>query len=514
MKRREFLKASLSAGLVGALGCSSNTQSADNSPVKQITSLDRKKAKRPNILWIMMDDGRADAVGCYGKTWARTPHMDALAGDGICFQKAIVQNPVCVPSRTSMKMGHYAHNCGIMAMGKAPAKPESYLNQQKIKAVKNAPTLLEVWTDIGMQPLNVGKTHAFRKGWKTQEDRPAHVDFFGRPRSEYAKLKYAESPPSDPHPIVNIKTHRWMIGGIVPVEPHETQTWRIGDLAVEVLKQLISEDDPFFLRVSFHAPHVPCRVPKEYFIDPDKIDLPLPSEEELKSKPRFEREQLRFYAGGLDLTKEQIGTCRGTYYGMVSLMDAQVGRLVEVLKKTGVLDNTIIAINSDQGFQLGEHGLWKKRVLYEQNVCVPYILHGPDHLPAGKNIEEPVEMIDFLPTLMDLSDLPMPDSIPGRSLMPLIEGKVKTWREATFCDIDHSRSMYDELRHNSGRRVMVRTKEWKLVFFMDERVTEKDGALYHLKKDPDEQVNLYNDLKYKSVIHRLEKLAQNWAETS
>jgi arylsulfatase len=513
MKRREFLKAGIIAGLSGTFGCAANQQPSNQSLNKQTSPSRREKTKRPNILWIMMDDGRADAVGCYGKSWVRTPHMDALAGDGVCFQKAIVQNPVCVPSRTSMKTGHYAHNCGIMAMGKPPAQPETYLNQEKIKAVNNAPSLLEAWTAVGMQPLNVGKTHAFRKVWKTQEDRPAHVDFFGRPRSDYAKQKYAESPPSDPHPIVNIKTHRWMIGGIVPIEPHETQTWRIGDRAVEVLKQLASQDDPFFLRVSFHAPHVPCRVPKEYFIDPAKIDLPLPSEEELKSKPRFEREQLRVYAGGLDLTKEQIGTCRGTYYGMVSLVDAQVGRLVEVLQKAGVLDNTIIAINSDQGFQLGEHGLWKKRVLYEQNVCAPFILHGPDHLPAGKNIEEPVEMIDFLPTLMELSDLFVPDSIAGRSLLPLIEGKVKTWREATFCDIDHSQSMYKELRENSGRRVMVRTKEWKLIYFMDERAPDKDGSLYHLKRDPDEQVNLYNEPNYKSAINRLETLAQTWAAT-
>jgi len=245
-------------------------------------------------------------------------------------------------------------------------------------------------------------------------------------------------------------------------------------------------------------------------IDPDKITLPLPTEEELKNKPRFEREKLHIYAGGLDLTNEQIRIARGTYYGMVWLVDTQVGRLLKCLRDAGIEQNTIIAINSDQGFQLGEHGLWKKRVLYEQNVCVPFIISYPDLLPSDKVIDEPVEMVDFIPTLMELSGLDAPDTISGRSLLPLIRGEVKTWRPATFCEIDHSISMYDELRKETGRRIMVRTKNWKLIYFKDERVTDKDGALYNLKKDPGEKENLYNKDQYKRIIKRLEKLCENW----
>jgi arylsulfatase len=98
----------------------------------------------------------------------------------------------------------------------------------------------------------------------------------------------------------------------------------------------------------------------------------------------------------------------------------------------------------------------------------------------------------------------------GRSLMPLIQGKVKTWRKACFCEIDHSQSMYEELRQGTGRRVMVRTKAWKLIFFMDDRVPDKDGALYDLKNDPGETVNLYNNPIYKKVVRDLEKMAHQW----
>ncbi|MBN2269575.1 MAG: sulfatase-like hydrolase/transferase, partial [Sedimentisphaerales bacterium] len=393
------------------------------------------------------------------------------------------------------------------AMGKPPAVPSKYMQTAK----PDLPNLLNAWKKIGITPVNVGKIHAFQKDWVQKGDAPAPIDFFGKPKGPEGQKKFDDVKDFDYRPV-NIKTHRWMIGGIVPYAPEDTQTWRLGDLGVKALEELAAKDEPFFLRVSFHAPHVPCRVPKEYFIDPAAIDLPLPTQEELDSKPRFEREQLRVYAGGLDLTREQIDICRGTYYGMVSLVDDQVGRLVEVLERVGKLDNTIIAFNSDQGFQLGEHGLWKKRVLYEQNVCVPFILSCPALLPLGRIIDEPVEMIDFVPTLMALIGLDVPKNIPGRSLMPLIMGKTKKWNTAVFCEIDHSESMYDELRSNSGRRVMVRTKEWKLIYFMDERAEEKDGALYNLKNDPDEKANLYNKEEYSGVINRLEKLAQRWDE--
>ncbi len=468
---------------------------------------DRPPARRPSILWIMMDDGRADAVGCYGKPWARTPHMDRLAARGVRFDVAIVQNPVCVPSRNSMKTGFYAHQAGPVAMGKPPAVPGDYIDAARMKEINKSPNLLDAWTAAGVQPVNVGKVHAMHRSFKRLGDAPAYVNVGGQLTKAGQE---AGHPAPDAFGAVYTKTHHWMIGGIAPVKPEETLTWRLGDMAVQALRDLATGDAPFFLRASFHAPHVPCLVPKEYFIDPKTIDLPLPMQAELDGKPAFERGPLHVYAGGLDLTREQINLCRGTYYGMVSLVDAQVGRLLKVLEETGRLEDTIVAVNSDQGFQLGEHGLWKKRVFYEQNVRVPFILSGGGRLPAGKVIEEPVEMVDFLPTLMELSGIEVPKTIRGRSLMPLIDGKVRTWREACFSEIDHSQSMYQELRQGTGRRVMVRTKEWKLVYFMDNRVKDKDGALYDLKNDPGEKTNRYGDPACRETVERLEKLADAW----
>ena len=294
--------------------------------------------------------------------------------------------------------------------------------------------------------------------------------------------------------------------------PEQTETWRLGSMAIDALDDLCREDEPFFLRVSFHAPHVACYVPREYYIDPASISLGLPAAGELEGKPLFEQGPLRTYCAA-DLTPDQIGVCRGTYFGMVSLLDTQIGRMLEHLEARDILDDTLIAFTSDQGFQLGEHGLWKKRVFYEDNVRVPLILCWPRRIPAGSCVRGIVEHIDFLPTLLECAGLGVPTDIRGKSLMPLVTGQSGSGREAAFCEIDHSQSMLEELR-GGGRRVMVRTSEWKLVEFMDSRLSDPDGALYNLADDPGERHNLHGMSKYSDIINRLRSLAHDWDPTT
>ncbi len=463
----------------------------------------------PNILWINLDDARADALGSYGKSWAQTPNMDMLASKGVRFHNAIVQNPVCVPSRNSMKSGYYAHETGPVGMGKVPEIQGDYIDQLKMEQINNSPCLLDIWTDAGIKPVNVGKIHARHSSFDARGDAPVLLNHIGNP------TRFFMDSIGDMEDLfvggltAKTRKYNWLLGGILNVQPELTETWRLGDMAINELRALKNKEKPFFFRVSFHAPHVACYVPKEYYLDPAGIDLAIPTDHELSLKPDFEKGPLNIYAGA-DLNHEQIDLARGTYYGMVTLVDVQVGRILSFLENDGLLDNTIVAITSDQGFQLGEHGLWKKRVFYEGNVRAPLILYYPKSLPKNLVVEEPVELIDFIPTLLELSGFEVPDDIRGRSLMPLINGNVKEWRKACFSEIDHSQSMYDELRQGSGRRVMVRTKEWKLVYFMDNRVKDKDGALYNLQTDPDEKINLYKDSNYLEVIKMLEALADAW----
>jgi len=455
-------------------------------------------ARRPSVLWIMFDDGRADALGCYGRPWARTPNLDRIAAEGVRFEHAVVQCPVCVPSRTSMKTSLYGHQTGIMAMGKPAEDPPRYLDH----LVAQPQDLLHVWREHGTPVHNVGKIHAFRKDFDTAADVPQGINVVGKP-TPWGGDKWAKAL----HDPVFTDTHHWLIGGVLDLPAEETPTWLLGDKAVEQMRPLAEADDPFFCRLSLHDPHVPCAVPERFLIDPDSIDLPLPTPDELATKPRWERENVHKYSGA-NLTHEQIQLARATYYGMVSLADVQVGRVLDILERAGRLDDTIVVVNSDQGFQLGEHGNWKKRDLYDTNVMSPFLFRHPATLPAGKVIEPAVELVDLMPTLLDLSGLPAAEDVRGRSLRPLIEGREEP-RPVTFCEHDHSQDMYDELR-SGGRRVMVRTEDWKLVEFMDARVQEREGALYNLRTDPGERWNLWSDPDYREVVEALRTRAAMW----
>jgi arylsulfatase A-like enzyme len=186
-----------------------------------------------------------------------------------------------------------------------------------------------------------------------------------------------------------------------------------------------------------------------------------------------------------------------------------VGRILAKLDALGLRENTIIAINSDHGLQLGEHGLHKKRNFYDQTICSPLVIAAPGRIAPGTVVEDPVEMIDFLPTLLELSGMAVPEGIRGQSLVPLMKGE-GTARNATFSEIDFSGEMYDELRVNSGRRVMIRTREWKLIEFRDPRVKDRDGALYDLKADPGETVNLFASAAHQEVVATLEARLTAW----
>ena len=302
----------------------------------------------------------------------------------------------------------------------------------------------------------------------------------------------------------------WTIGGGNPLVFDEIGPGIITNVALEKLAELTAANQPFFFRVSYVAPHVPILTPPDFMVPPNSVALPYPSSEELASKPVFERLQLAQYATIMHLERAQLQVARGSYYGLVSFVDRQVGRIINLLEERGQLDNTLIVINSDHGLQLGEHGVYKKRNFYEQTASVPLVFSWPGHLPKGVVIDELVELIDFLPTVLDLVGLRVPEGIAGRSLVPLLRGEVTSWRPAVFSEIDHSMSVYTALRVYSGRRIMVRTEDWKMIYFRDARAPAEDGALYHLAEDPGETRNLFGDPAYREVIADLKRAVDAW----
>ena len=248
-------------------------------------------SRKPNVLWIIMDDCRADALGCYGKPWAKTPHMDALARNGVQFQTAVIQNVVCAPCRTSMITGEYPHTTGVMNMGAAPDVPAPYLKHEADLAPKDKTlpeNLLNAWTGAGIPLMNIGKLNCYAhdKYWIQLQSEKSNVDqfdVFGLTNNPETISRLEQS--GTTYPALVTENHRWAIGGTLPFEPEEMTTWKLGDLAVSKIRELTQSANSFFLKVAFHAPHVPWRVPLSYMIDPATIDLPLPTGEELNSKP-------------------------------------------------------------------------------------------------------------------------------------------------------------------------------------------------------------------------------------
>jgi arylsulfatase A-like enzyme len=513
MNRRAFLKNAIRSGLLAGLsasvyGCLSG----------KIFSRSRK-FEHPNILWIKMDDCRMDALGCYGSKWAKTPNMDRLADNGVLFKEAICQSPVCAPSRISFQTAQYPHISGVMNQKSNP--PE--INPYYLYSGKKFPNLIPEFKQLYQDPQNIGKLNIYsynydeggKSIWKQLKSHRSvdYFDVYGKSKSKSTAKRLKEECVDYPQIIANEKWP-WALGTKIPVKPEEMYPWKICDAAIETIEKSSKKQQPFFVRVSFHCPHLPWRVPPEYFIDPETIDMPIGTREELKSKPVFEQKNMQALSSGFHHTKDQIQSARSTYYGMVSLVDKQVGRLIDKLQKEGIFENTLIAITSDQGIQLMEHGCWEKGVLYEGSVRVPFIISLPCCLPK-KVVEEPVEMVDFIPTLAEITDITLTENTSGKSLMPLIHGKVSKWKEACFCEIDHSMSTKPELREgNTGRRVMVRTKKWKMIFFMDKRVNNEDGALYNLADDPYEKINLYKEPRYKEKIEELKELAFRWDNSS
>ena len=464
----------------------------------------------PNILWIMLDDLRADALSCYGTPWAQTPNMDQIAARGVRFKNAYTQSVICTPSRLSILTGHYCHTLKEMEMGAKPEIPADYL-PLAAPPLEQQIDLPSVLSKLDMSPVNVGKTH-----WSERWDM---IPIEEPPRADHARIDPAlrvydlvrlVSPQPFP-PEHGRVSRRWTIGGGNPLLFDEIKPKIIVDAALDVLKKR-DPAKPFFLRMSFSAPHIPILTPPDFMAPLDSIDIPNPTAEELSTKPYFERLQLAQYGSVLHLNEEELLVARGSYYGLVSFVDYQIGRVIEHLKAHNLLQNTLIVINSDHGIQLGEHGLYKKRNFYEQTVAVPLIFSWPGKLPQGMVIDELVEMIDFLPTVMDLVSIETPAEIPGRSMMPLIRGEVDSWREVVFSELDHSMSPYTALRVYSGRRIMVRSKQWKMIYFRDARVPSEDGALYDMVGDSGETKNLYNDAEYAEVVSMMKNRVSDWSE--
>ncbi|NQT51721.1 sulfatase-like hydrolase/transferase [bacterium] len=445
---------------------------------------------RPNILLISSDQHNAEILGCMGNPVVRTPHLDALAADGALCTHAFTSHPICTPARTSVFTGLYSKSHGVyhnINMNYQPGKP--CLPPERV-------AFPEVLADAGYHTSLFGKLHTRHEGGKNFGLRTARLvegkcHFVSSPaeQDEYRRALAQRGYPPDVWKVwENDPTYATNSYATSPLPEADYIDTFIADMAVEHLRQV---EGPFFSWVSFCTPHNPWDPPKPFdtMYDPAAIPLPHRKAGELETKPpqwvdQVARTIASLPARSVDpslpggaanaaarFPEEKTRRMLAAYYGQVSHLDQQIGRVLDALKARGLYDDTLVIFLSDHGDYCGNHGAFYKYAgLYDSLIRVPLLIRWPGARP-GRRVDELVSLIDVAPTILDAAGLNGPADMDGRSLRPLLTGEAADWRQELFVE--------------TGATAAVLTPDWKLVTWQDG--TEE---LYDRRRDPHDLDNL------------------------
>ncbi|TWT30919.1 sulfatase [Blastopirellula retiformator] len=412
-------------------------------------------AEKPNILFIAIDD-QNDWIGCFGgHPQAQTPYIDTLAARGTMFNNAHCQAPLCNSSRTSLLTGLRPSTTGIH--GLAPWFRD-------VEGLSDLVTLPQYLRNNGYTTYSTGKI--FHGGYGRRPKKDDEFDHLGPAASVGAKPKQKLVQTPNPHPLVD-----W---GTFPHRDEDRGDYQVASWAVKTLNEKPKE--PFFLSVGFFLPHVPCYATQQWFdlYPEDEVQLPTFAANDRDDTPRFSwylhwklpEPRQKFLAE----SGEWKNLVR-SYLACTSFVDAQVGRVMEALEKNGYANNTVIVLWSDHGWHLGEKGITGKNTLWDRSTRVPLIFAGPGVAIHGK-CEQPVELLDIYPTLIDLCGLPAKADLEGLTLSPQLQ------------DANAKREQPAITTHNQGNHA-VRTKRWRYIHYAD-----GSEELYDMQADPQEMTNL------------------------
>jgi arylsulfatase A-like enzyme len=439
--------------------------------------------KRPNILMIMNDQHHAGCFGYAGNPDVKTPNIDKLASEGTRIHDTFCQNGVCVPSRVSYMTGQYCHTHGVY-MNDTDSIPAHLLS---------LPRFLQFYD---YQTALVGKKHMpnwYGHGW------------------QYERLCYhADAPVRILHYYNYLKKHNLHhlyddLGDVekfclsdlpmIPVE-HSMEVWTANE-ATKYLEDKRNSEKPFFMQVSFERPHPPLTVPEgcPFFYDPAKLTLP-PNQDELPLNSTF------FFNRNVEMKwcssehgEQVLRKGLAAYYSLISLIDQQIGRVLEKLEELGLHDNTIVVFCTDHGDFAGEYAKMAKGWCYDCIHRVPFIWRYPGVIKENTAHDGLAETIDMFPTLCNLLDIPTSKTVQGLDLTPALTEGAPTGHDAVFWEFLAVKT--------------VRTKNYKLSYgFQDGK---ECGELFDLKADPHEYNNLYSDPVMGSIRDRLLRQLLNWS---
>jgi arylsulfatase A-like enzyme len=445
-----------------------------------------KKWKKPNILFIMSDDHTSQAISAYGGILADicpTPNIDRIAKEGILFENCFVTNSICTPSRSAIFTGKYSHMNGVYKF--------TALDQSQ-------PTLPKLMQKAGYHTALIGKYHL--------HSNPVGLDYWSvlPGQGRYHNPKFIEMGDESSSGWVN-KGKRTEYKG------HSSDV--IADKALDYLKNKRPKDKPFMFFCHFKAPHDRWEFARRYRNFLEDVEIPEPPNlfDDYEGRSDALKKQLQYIGSewgnhtnfkdetrhlkGKEKKKKQYQLYMKKYLRCVKGVDDNVGRILDYLDKSGLADNTIVMYTGDQGFFLGEHGLYDKRLMYEEALRMPFLVRWPGRIKPLMRSKGMILNIDFAPMILDAAGAkPHPD-MQGRSFVPLLAGKIPSdWRKSMYYRYYYS---HFETEPHYG----VRTYKYKLIYF--NRIDQWE--LYDLEKDPTEMNNVYDDPDYKNVVRRLKK---------
>jgi arylsulfatase A-like enzyme len=461
-----------------------------------VVSCHKEVKQAPNILLIAVDDLKP-ILGCYGDEKVVSPNIDALADEGVIFTNSHCQQAVCAPSRASLLTGLRPDRTKVWDL-------KTLIRDKNPDIV----TLPQYYKENGYETAAVGKIFDLRSVDKEHDAVSWTVPYVHTKGGRWYKTKEKVSTQIVDAPD-SILADGWIAGR-----------------AVKLLDRFSASKKPFFLAVGFKKPHLPFVAPRKYWNLYKREDFRInPYQEHAEGTPEFAYQPGWELRNGYSDTPEdesipipeetQLRLIHG-YYASVSFVDAQIGRVLDELRKKGLDKNTLIVLWGDHGWHLGDHGMWCKHTNFEQATRAPLIFAGPG-LKGIKQNNSPTEFVDIFPTLCEAAGLAVPENLDGKSLLPVITGKKKKVKNYSVSQF-HRYSGENRLEGYAIRTERYRYVVWIPVDYRLGTVKYDESKviaaeLYDYEKDPNETKNLAGDPAYKEVKNKLKKYMREFLTT-
>lgn len=484
----------------------------------------------PNILLITSDQQHFNTLGCINPH-IRTPHLDRLAQQGVRFDRAYCNNPLCSPSRATILTGQYPAWHGCWTLGTSLSEEAPTIGHE----LRKAGYVSHLVGKAHLQPLASTPEYRSRECYPLLRDLDYWRNFTG-PWYGFDRVELARNHADEPH--VGQHYAIWMEenglknwrdyfqplpgekpGPFCPPAPpsgfgyflRSERSWKLpeefhysrwtAERTLANIRQAKEAGRPFMTWASFHDPHPPYVVPEPWASMYKPQDMPVPAFDpsEMEQMPPAHREALK-PEGEADFSRwqetpyanhgygshvypeEELRKDIACYYGMVSLMDQEIGRILDGLEEMGVADNTLVVFTTDHGHFIGEHGLIAKGAFhYEDLIRLPFLARWPGRLPEGAVNQSLQSLVDLAPTFLSAAGLPVPGRMQGVNQLPVWEGDTSAARDWVICE-----------NHSQPTRLNLRTfvtDRYKLTVYQGESC----GELFDLQDDPGEQRNLWAD---------------------